>query len=96
MNNEYEYYVYILASKPYGTLYTGITNNLIKRIEEHKSGQGSLFVKKYNIHRLVYYEKHGDVSFAIDREKRIKRWKRQWKIELIEKQNPLWDDLRLF
>ncbi len=87
------YYVYILASKRNGTLYTGVTNNLIKRIYEHKSDLIEGFTKKYRVHMLVYYEEKNDVSVAIEREKNIKKWNRQWKIELIEKSNPSWKDL---
>lgn len=87
------YFVYILASKRHGTLYTGFSSILPTRIEQHKLGEGSQFTKKYNIKRLVYYEIHEDVNEAFLREKRIKTWKRQWKINLIEKDNPDWEDL---
>jgi putative endonuclease len=87
------YYVYILASKRNGTLYVGITNNLTRRIFEHKSGLIEGFTKKYLIDKLVYFESTTDVNDAILREKRLKKWKRQWKIELIEKSNPDWRDL---
>jgi putative endonuclease len=87
------YYVYILASKKNGTLYTGVTNDLLKRIYEHKNNVVEGFTKEYNVHNLVYYEEHNDIKEAILREKQIKKWKRQWKIELIEKQNPNWKDL---
>jgi len=87
------YYFYILASKRNGTLYIGITNDLVKRIYEHKSGLIEGFTKKYSIDKLVYFESSEDVNAAILREKRIKKWKRQWKIELIEKSNPEWRDL---
>ena len=90
---EKQYYVYILANNKYGTLYTGITSNLIKRIYEHKHGLLEGFTKKYNVHRLVYYEIHTDVYEAISKEKRIKKWYRQWKINLIEENNPHWLDL---
>ena len=90
---EKQYYVYILASKKNGTLYTGVTNNLVKRIYEHKNDFVKGFTQKYNVHNLVYYEIYNDVKDAITREKRIKKWKRQWKIELIEKTNPNWEDL---
>jgi putative endonuclease len=82
------YYVYILASKRNGTLYIGITNNLEKRIYEHKNNLVEGFTKKYGVHRLVYYELFNKPDLAIQREKRLKAWKRRWKIELIEKQNP--------
>ena len=88
-----QYYVYILASKKNGTLYTGVTNNLLKRVYEHKHNLVEGFTKKYNVHQLVYYETTEDINIAIHREKCIKRWKRNWKIELIEKNNPEWKDL---
>ena len=91
--DENRYYVYILASKRNGTLYIGVTSNLIKRIYEHKNNLIEGFTKKYNIHNLVYYEITEDVNSAIAREKQLKRWKRNWKIELIEKNNPEWKDL---
>jgi putative endonuclease len=87
------YYVYILASRRHGTLYIGITNSLQKRLEEHRSGKGSEFVKKYGVYRLVYTETYVRVEEAIAREKQLKRWKRDWKIELIERENPEWRDL---
>ncbi len=87
------YYVYIVSSKKYGTLYTGITNNLVRRIYEHKESLLGGFTKKYKIYHLVYYEIHGDVREAILREKQIKKWNRDWKISLIEKDNPQWFDL---
>jgi putative endonuclease len=87
------YYVYILANKRNGTFYTGITNDLIRRIFEHKSGSIEGFTKKYSIDKLVYFESTTDVNDAIVREKRLKKWKRQWKIDLIEKSNPDWRDL---
>jgi putative endonuclease len=87
------YYVYILASKPYGTLYIGVTNDLVRRVWEHKNDFVEGFTKKYAVHRLVYYEQCGDVESAINREKQMKKWKRRWKPELIEKMNPDWKDL---
>jgi len=87
------YYVYILASKRNGTLYIGVTNNLNRRMLEHKSGLIPGFTKKYNVHRLVYFESTNDIRSAITREKRLKKWKRQWKIRLIEENNPEWEDL---
>ncbi|HHT9951849.1 TPA: GIY-YIG nuclease family protein [Legionella pneumophila] len=92
---EKQYAVYILASKAYGTLYTGITSNLVQRIYQHKKGLTEGFTKRYNIHRLVYYEIHTDVYEAITGEKRIKKWNRQWKINLIEQKNPQWLDLSI-
>jgi putative endonuclease len=88
-----QYYVYILASKKNGTLYTGVTGDLIKRVYEHKSNLVAGFTRKYKVHNLVYYESYGDVYAAIAREKAMKKWKRAWKIQLIEKYNPLWKDL---
>ena len=90
---DHVYSVYILASKRNGTLYIGVTANLIKRVYEHKNHLVDGFTKKYNIHNLVYYETTEDISSAIRREKQIKKWKRKWKIELIEKKNPNWRDL---
>ena len=87
------YFIYILASKRNGTLYVGMTNDLIRRVYEHKSGLIEGFTKKYSIDKLVYYESTTNVNEAILREKRLKKWKRQWKIELIEKSNPEWRDL---
>lgn len=87
------YYVYILASKRNGTLYTGLTSDLPKRIFDHKNEYLEGFTKKYNVKTLVYFEIHNDISEAIKREKRIKRWNRQWKLELIESDNPDWNDL---
>jgi len=88
-----QYYVYIPASKKNGTLYTGVTGDLIKRVYEHKSNLVAGFTRKYKVHNLVYYESYGDVYAAIAREKAMKKWKRAWKIQLIEKYNPLWKDL---
>jgi putative endonuclease len=85
--------VYILASKRNGTLYIGVTSNLIKRAWEHKNGITGGFTKKYNVHTLVYDELVEDMSAAILREKQMKKWRRAWKIELIEKSNPAWRDL---
>ena len=87
------YFVYILANKRNGTLYIGITDNLIKRVYEHKNKLIDGFTKKYNIHRLVYYETTNDIQSAINREKQLKKWIRKWKLELIEKENPEWKDL---
>ena len=88
-----KYYVYILASKHNGTLYIGVTNDLIRRVYEHKNDLNNGFTKKYGVHRLVYYEQYDEVVNAIQREKQLKKWNRQWKIELIEKENPEWKDL---
>ena len=85
--------VYILASKPNGTLYIGVTTDMSKRIWEHKKDLVDGFTKKYGVHQLVYYELHDDMVSAITREKQMKKWNRAWKLELIEKQNPAWRDL---
>ena len=85
--------VYILASKRNGTLYTGVTSDLIKRVYEHKNNLVEGFTKKYDVHRLVYFEPCEDMVSAIAREKQIKKWNRQWKLRLIEEQNPEWRDL---
>lgn len=87
------YFVYILASKKNGTLYIGMTSNLIRRVYEHKNDVQESFTQKYGVHTLVYYEHTTDVNAAIVREKQMKKWNRQWKINLIEKENPHWDDL---
>jgi len=88
-----EYYVYIMSNKKNGTLYIGVTGNLATRVFEHKNNLVDGFTKKYNLKQLIYYEKTSDVNEAILREKRLKKWNRQWKIELIEKHNPSWRDL---
>ena len=85
--------VYILASRRNGTLYVGVTSDLIKRIWEHKSDAIDGFTKRYGVHDLVWFEQHEDMMSAIAREKAIKEWKRAWKLELIEKSNPGWCDL---
>jgi len=85
--------VYILASRRNGTLYTGVTSDLVKRVHEHKNGLADGFTKKYNVHHLVYFEPHEDMNAAITREKQIKKWNRAWKLELIEEGNPEWKDL---
>ena len=87
------YYVYILASDRYGTIYIGVTSDLVKRIWQHKAGLVSGYTKEYKVKWLVWYEVHEDIKAAITREKQIKKWNRAWKIELIQKHNPLWDDL---
>ena len=87
------YYVYILASKKNGTLYIGVTSNLIKRVWEHKNKLAAGFTKKYNITKLVYYEQYIDPQNALRREKRLKKYNRKWKLALIEKHNPEWNDL---
>ncbi len=85
--------VYILANKKNGTLYVGVTSNLIQRIYQHKYDLVGGFTRKYQVHRLVYFEVHNDMEAAIIREKQIKKWNRDWKIELITEQNPEWNDL---
>jgi putative endonuclease len=87
------FYVYILASRIGGTLYIGVTNDLIRRVGEHRLKLVDGFAKKYGIARLVYFEEFDDIENAIKREKRLKKWNRAWKIRLIEEQNPNWDDL---
>ena len=87
-------YVYILASKPDGTLYIGVTNNLRLRAEQHKAGKVPGFTARYGVNRLVWFEGFADIRDAIDREKTMKKWYRRWKIELIEKSNPNWDELQ--
>jgi putative endonuclease len=88
--------VYILASKRNGTLYIGVTSNLIKRVWEHKNNLVKGFTKQYDVHQLVWYELHENMESAILREKRIKDWKRSWKLNLIEGMNPEWKDLYHF
>lgn len=90
---ERRFCVYILASKPYGTLYVGVSSDLPKRIWEHRKGVTDGFTKKYGVKRLVYYEVFDDVRNAIHREKRLKKYKREAKIKLIERSNPEWKDL---
>ncbi len=87
------YYVYILASRPNGTIYIGVTNDLVRRVYEHKEGLVPGFTRKYGVKRLVYHEIHDEVLAAIQREKSLKRYLRDWKIALIERDNPHWDDL---
>ena len=93
MKTEKIYYIYITASKRNGTLYIGVTSNLKKRIYEHKECLVDGFTKKYKVDKLVYFEKTNDINSAIQREKQMKKWKREWKLKLIEKGNPCWIDL---
>jgi len=93
MSRDYHYFVYILASQRNGTLYVGVTSDLIRRVQEHREGLVPGFTKRYAVKMLVYFEPHRDINEAILREKRIKRWRRTWKLELIEAQNPQWRDL---
>ena len=90
---EHVYYVYMLASGRNGTLYTGVTNDIIRRTWQHKNGLIEGFTKKHSVHILVWFETHDDINAAIAREKQIKKWNRDWKVQLIEKQNPYWNDL---
>lgn len=93
MQRDHHYFVYLLASKPFGTLYCGVTNDLGRRMSEHRAGTGSKFTSKYDVVRLVWYEQHSDIELAIAREKAIKKWRRAWKIRMIETDNPHWEDL---
>ena len=87
------FYVYILASKIGGTLYIGVTNDLVRRVYEHRSKLVESFTERYDVVRLVYFEQFDDPENAIKREKRLKKWNRSWKVRLIEESNPNWDDL---
>jgi putative endonuclease len=88
-----EFFVYIMASRRNGTLYVGVSSDLVQRVWQHKSKSVPGFTTKYGVDRLVYFEAHGDAARAIRREKQIKKWRRAWKIELIEQDNPHWQDL---
>jgi putative endonuclease len=92
-NVEKEFFVYVLASDRNGTLYIGVTSDLIRRIHEHKNDVVDGFTKTYGVHRLVHFEIFSTAETAIQREKNLKHWIRQWKVELIEKSNPTWRDL---
>jgi len=85
--------LYILASKRNGTLYIGVTSNLVQRIWQHRNEQAAGFSQRYHVHQLVYFELHSDMEQAITREKRIKKWNRKWKLRLIQERNPQWSDL---
>ncbi|HEU0150461.1 MAG TPA: GIY-YIG nuclease family protein [Bradyrhizobium sp.] len=87
------YYVYLLASKKHGTLYLGVTNDIVRRVYEHRTKAVPSFTSRYDIGKLVWFEIYDDASTAIAREKELKKWRRDWKISLIEEQNPNWDDL---
>jgi putative endonuclease len=87
------FYVYLLASKPYGTLYVGVTSEIVKRVWEHKAKAVPGFTARYDVDTLVWFEAHDSAESAIEREKQIKEWKRDWKISLIEGDNPRWIDL---
>lgn len=93
MRREYAYFVYILASKRNGTLYVGVTSDLYGRMVEHRDGLTGGFTERYGVKMLVYFEEHDDIDEAIRREKRLKHWRRVWKIGLIESRNPEWRDL---
>ena len=93
MAKEHRYFVYLMASARNGTLYVGVTSNLAGRVGEHRDELFDGFTKKYGVHKLVWFEEFGDIHEAILREKRIKKWHRAWKLELIEKVNPEWEDL---
>lgn len=86
-------YVYMMASGIYGTLYIGVTSDLIRRVWQHREGLADGFTKQYNVKQLVWFEQHTDIYAAITREKQIKGWRRDWKIDLIQKTNPFWRDL---
>jgi putative endonuclease len=88
-----DFFVYILASRPNGTLYIGITNDLYRRVQEHKHGLIEGFTKKYSVHQLVHFERFHNIDSAIQREKSLKKWNRAWKIRLIMETNPDWEDL---
>ena len=87
------YFTYILASEQNGTLYTGVTSDIVNRLDQHRDGNEGSFTDKYSVHMLVYYEKTDSIEAAIHREKQLKHWNRAWKIELIEENNPKWKDL---
>jgi|SRR6185312_11848589 putative endonuclease len=90
---DHAYFVYMLASRHYGTLYIGVTNDLIRRVSEHKEGSVPGFTRRYGVKVLVWYEQYADIHDAIAREKTLKRWKRDWKIALLEAENQHWIDL---
>ncbi len=87
------FYVYMLASARYGTVYLGVTSNLVKRVWEHREGMVEGFTKKHDVKQLVWFEAHDDAISAITREKQLKKWNREWKIRLIQRENPYWRDL---
>lgn len=89
----HSYWVYILASKPRGTLYIGVTNGLIRRVEEHRSGSIRGFTQRYRVNQLVWFQEFCRIDEAIQREKTMKEWPRDWKVNLIERENPHWQDL---
>jgi len=93
--NDKRFWIYIVADKLYGTLYLGVTSDLARRAYEHREGLYAGFTQKYGLKQLVYYEEHSSAEAAIEREKKLKKWKRNWKIQLIAKLNPTWRDLYL-
>jgi putative endonuclease len=93
MDTIYGYWVYILASQPHGTLYIGVTNDILGRAEAHRAGVGAKFTAQYRVHLLVHYEQYDDIEVALQRERSLKRYRRDWKFNLIERENPLWSDL---
>jgi putative endonuclease len=86
-------WIYIMTNRPNGTLYLGVTSDLVRRVSEHKAGVGSAFTQRYGLYRLVYCEAHADMPTAIQRETSLKRWPRAWKVRLIHAGNPDWEDL---
>jgi putative endonuclease len=86
-------FVYIMSDRKHGTLYAGVTADLVRRVWEHRNSAGSAFVRRYGLYRLVYYERHEDIRTAIQRETNIKNWPRAWKVRLLERENPEWEDL---
>ena len=87
------YYVYIMASQRNGTLYVGVTNDLVRRVYEHREGVADGFSRRHDVKTLVFFKVHESIESAIEREKRLKRWQRRWKLEVIERDNPTWRDL---
>jgi putative endonuclease len=90
---DYSFFVYLMASRRNGTLYCGVTNDLVRRVHEHREGRAESFTAKYRVTRLVWFEQHSDIHAAILRETRIKKWNRAWKLALIESENRAWRDL---
>ncbi len=88
-----DYYVYLIANDKKGTIYIGVTNDLERRVLEHKESINKGFSSKYKTNKLVYYESYNDIAEAIEREKQLKKWNRRWKLDLIERDNPNWEDL---
>ncbi|MBP9718958.1 MAG: GIY-YIG nuclease family protein [Candidatus Levybacteria bacterium] len=95
MKKKYSYYVYIMTNKNNGTLYIGVTNNILKRSSEHRTGIVEGFTKEYKLKKLVYIEEYNDINMAIAREKQLKNWHREWKLNLIRKINPKFVDLSI-